>query len=148
MFLDSEFPALLTGLQRASHTFFGEEQGRKRFNLLTYMSCDCQDALEIAPSVVVHSVIWACLLHPGSTNSSGVVGVISASLEAICRRRHQYELAQAAAAAEREGETEWERPPQRQLLAGGGSLAAAGLQMSLEQNRGQHSFNNNFLSSL
>jgi hypothetical protein len=36
-----------------------------------------EDSFMIAPSVVVRSVIWACLVHPGSTNSSGIVGTIA-----------------------------------------------------------------------
>jgi hypothetical protein len=96
-----------------------------------------QDRLEIAPSIVLPSVIWACLLHPGSTNSSGVIGAISGALEKVFVRCHQdEERAARAAAVARGGAEDYEHPPRRQVLSGGGSLAATGLQMSQEQNRG------------
>jgi hypothetical protein len=42
-----------------------------------------EDSLVIAPSVTVRSVVWACLLHPGSTNSSGVVGCACSALTKV-----------------------------------------------------------------
>jgi hypothetical protein len=39
--------------------------------LVAVASLAPEDSLEIAPSVTVRSVIWACLLHPGATNFLG-----------------------------------------------------------------------------
>jgi hypothetical protein len=84
------------------------------------------------------------LLHPGATNSSGVVSTVAKAVQKILQRLHEHEKKRAQDAHNRlvqelpEGEDppELVLPPQRQLLAGGGSLAAMGMQMSMMQNRG------------
>ena len=97
-----------------------------------------EDRFELAPSVTVRSVVWACLLHPGSTNSSGVVGCIADSLMKLCQR--DFKDRDRAARAEAEARTgnlsTYQEPHHRDLLAGGGSLAATGIQMAKEGNRG------------
>lgn len=106
-----------------------------------------EDTLEIAPSVKVRSVIWVLMLHPGATNSSGVTGCIADALQRICARdfdeakvKADRELQRAAAAAAepdtQQGAPETKEPPRRQIIAGGGSLAGTGLEMSQEKNRG------------
>jgi hypothetical protein len=103
--------------------------------LVAVASLAPEDSLEIAPSVTVRSVIWACLLHPGATNSSGVVGCIACALEKLCQRdfREAQAVAKAAAAA---ADAEYVEPLRRQIVAGGGSLASTGLDMSRAHNRG------------
>ena len=90
--------------------------------------------------------MWVCLAHPGSTNSSGVIKIEAAAIEQlfdrlwkfekrVARELHQQTRDQALrdnAAAEVEP---FREPGKRQLLAGGGSLGATGLQMSVSQNR-------------
>ena len=44
--------------------------------LVAVGSCAPEDTFLMAPSVPVRSVAWVCLLHPGSTNSSKIVGSI------------------------------------------------------------------------
>lgn len=103
-----------------------------------------RDRFEPAPSISISSSMWVCLLHPGATNSSGVIRVISMAVEKMFERLWRFEMQEAekthAAAVEAAGEEaeaipDLQLPPKRQLLAGGGSLAATGLQMSLGQNR-------------
>ena len=91
-----------------------------------------EDGLEIAPSVKVRSVVWSCLLHPGSTNSSGVVGCVADAIGKICKRDW---VERKAAASRAQGGAAVE-PHYRDILAGGGSLAGTGVQMSKEANRG------------
>lgn len=43
-------------------------------------SCAPEDTFLIAPSIPVRSVAWVCLLHPGSTNSSKIIGSVGDSL--------------------------------------------------------------------
>eukprot|EP00973_Karenia_brevis_P065565 9114061-Karenia_brevis.AAC.1 len=52
--------------------------------LVAVASLAPEDSLMIAPLVMVRSVIWACLLHPGPANSLGVVGCIAVAIEKIC----------------------------------------------------------------
>ena len=92
-----------------------------------------QARYELAPSVEVPASMWVVLLHPGSTNSSGVIRLVIQSLQRLFAWRAVEETARAEAEVA-EGENVV-YPPRRQLLAGGGSLAATGLQMSLPQNR-------------
>lgn len=106
-----------------------------------------KDRFELTPSIVMSSAVWAVLLHPGSTNSSGVVRVAAAALDLLMRRQHPLDI-EAAEAAEKEAvaaekseaeaaaeageeaaplkKRKFSLPPQRQILAGGGSLAAVG----------------------
>ena len=92
-----------------------------------------QARYELAPSIEVPSSLWVVLLHPGGTNSSGVVRLVIQTLQKLFTWRADVEAAAAEAATEEGKDVEY--PPRRQLLAGGGSLAATGLQMSLSQNR-------------
>lgn len=69
------------------------------------------------------------LLHPGATNSSGVVKTVANAVATMFDWLHIQENSGRPA-------EDAEEVPRRQLLAGGGSLAATGLQMSLQQNRG------------
>ena len=107
-----------------------------------------EDRLELTPSIVLSSATWAVLMHPGSTNSSGVIRVAALALGAMMRRQHPVDIAAAQAAhdaveAAAQGDAAAEAdageqapaakkrkfvsPPQRQILAGGGSLAAVGM---------------------
>ena len=88
-----------------------------------------EDRFEPAPSISIPSSLWVVLLHPGATNSSGVVQAIATSVATMFDWLYAYENNRDLAAQREEA-------PRRQLLAGGGSLAATGLQMSLQQNRG------------
>ena len=92
------------------------------------------DCLKIAPSVKVRSVIWACMVHPGSTNSSRVVGSEGDALVKICQRDFT-ERAKAARDGTAAGNSEYIEPCRREIVAGGGSLAGIGLQMLREINR-------------
>jgi hypothetical protein len=92
--------------------------------------------LQLTPSIVLHAIIWAVLVHPGSTNSSGIIGLVSSSLEQVFDRNHKEELDAAKVQVEENDEEDYVKPPKREILSGGSSLAATGLQMSLEQNRG------------
>ena len=93
-----------------------------------------EDRFEAAPSVRIPSSLWIVLLHPGATNTSGIVHAVASAVQMMFDRLHAEERAKARAMAEDNAEPP-EDPPKRQLLAGGGSLAATGLQMSLRQNR-------------
>ena len=109
-----------------------------------------KDRFELTPSIVMSSAVWAVLLHPGSTNSSGVVRVAAAALDLLMRRQHPLDI-EAAEAAEKEAvaaekadaeaaaeageeaaplkKRKFMVPAQRQILAGGGSLAAVGARL-------------------
>ena len=63
-----------------------------------------------------------------------MVAVVSAAVERLFL--HMYKDECAAAEAHATADEDITYPPRRQLLAGGGSLAAIGMQMSQEQNRG------------
>ena len=92
-----------------------------------------QDRLEPTPSVSIPSSLWVILVQPGSTNSSGVTRIVSDALRLVFDRL--WVLEKRLARQDAENPDEVVEPPRRQLLAGGGSLAATGLQMSLKQNR-------------
>lgn len=107
-----------------------------------------KDRFELAPSIAISSAVWAVLLHPGSTNSSGVVSLASSTLDLLMRRQHPVDVAKAKAefedakadfeaaqdaagvdGADNHGDLKKPKlvlPPPRQVLAGGGSLAAMG----------------------
>jgi hypothetical protein len=102
--------------------------------LVTASSCAPQDRFESAPSIPISSALWTCLIHPGATNSSGIIRVVTSALELMYDWLYDHECEEARRTAEDPGSVTL--PPRRQVLAGGGSLAAVGLQMSLEQNRG------------
>ena len=102
-----------------------------------------KDRFVLSPSLLISAANWAVLLHPGSTNSSGVIRVAAATLDLLMAKQHPADIAaakekaaaEAAAAAEGSGEEDeaapakkrkLELPPQRLILAGGGSLAAMG----------------------
>ena len=116
------------------------------------------DRLELTPSISLPCSAWAVLMHPGSTNSSGVVRVAAAALDALMRRQHPFDVeaakaafdaavaafdaavaadqaAAAAAGAEEDlpkaKKRKFEPPARRQILAGGGSLAAMGPDLSV-----------------
>ena len=93
-----------------------------------------QARYELAPSVDVPSSMWVLLLHPGATNTSGVVKLVVETVQMLMARLEEHENAEAKQAADAEGQ-DIVHPPRRQLLAGGGSLAATGMQMSQKQNR-------------
>ena len=92
-----------------------------------------RDRFVLCPSIKTASAMWICLVQPGATNSSGIISVVAKSVTQLLARLHKHEVE----VAERpEGSPDDVIPPRRQLLAGGGSLAATGLQMSKEENRG------------
>lgn len=98
-----------------------------------------QDRFEPAPSIEVPSSLWIVLLHPGATNTSGVIAVITKAVTALLRRMQKHEEREAKLAYDQQPEStrgDFTVPPLRQLLAGGASLAANGMTMSCKQNRG------------
>ena len=116
--------------------------------LATVAPClDPKNTLELCPSVAVPGSLWTALLHPGSTNSPGLLKVFTKALEKVFQRRNMLELEEAKASFQRE-KSELEEhggdsrglkfvpPPKRKGLAGGGSLAAAGACAAQAQNRG------------
>eukprot|EP00435_Cladocopium_sp_Y103_P055011 s202_g18.t1 len=94
------------------------------------MAVALPDRFVIAPSIVLPNSIWAVLLHPGSVNSSGLILTVATALSTIMTKRHAAEKEMAkrkAQAQEAAGlEPDYDEPPRRQCLAGGGSLAATG----------------------
>ena len=50
-----------------------------------------EDRFETAPSIEVPSSLWIMLLHPGATNSSGVIGVVTKAMAELVARLHKYE---------------------------------------------------------
>ena len=92
--------------------------------------------LELAPSIEVPPSLWICLCQPGATNSSGVIKVFSTAIQQLFARRFQDERRQHEGGADGEPDGAGAaRPRMRKGLAGGGSLAAVGLQLSQKQNR-------------
>ena len=87
-----------------------------------------RDRMELCPSILVPSTLWICLCHPGATNSSGVIRVVSQAMEKLYQRMFEVETE-----AMKDQNT---KPLLRKGLAGGGSLAAAGHAASQPQNRG------------
>ena len=77
--------------------------------------------------------MWVLLLHPGATNSSGLIKMAAEAVQLLLTWVHEKEIKRAKREVA-EGE-EPVLPPRRQLLAGGGSIGATGAQMSLKQNR-------------
>ena len=82
-------------------------------------------------------------MHPGATNTSGVLRVVTLAANLLTARLQKYADATRKVVAERESPppsdgaaVESVHPPQRLLLAGGGSAAAAGMQQRLAENRG------------
>ena len=93
-----------------------------------------QDRFEPAPSIALPSSMWVCLLHPGATNTSAVVGIVSKAAAIMCDRLHRLECEKARQEANGT-DADYVQPCRRELLSGGGSLAATGMQMSSQQNR-------------
>ncbi|CAK0862761.1 unnamed protein product, partial [Prorocentrum cordatum] len=98
-----------------------------------------EDRFETAPSIEVQSSLWIILIHPGATNSSGVISLVTKAMTKLVNRLHKYETDSYdahynALSAEERGE--YDPPPRRQVLAGGASLPANGMIMSCHQNRG------------
>ena len=64
---------------------------------LALMSCapalSPRDRMEMFPSNEISAVVWACLCHPGATNSSGVIKVFHRALGTIMHRMEQCETA-------------------------------------------------------
>ena len=108
-----------------------------------------KDVFQLCKSVEVPGSLWTMLLHPGSTNTSGLLKVLTNSMELIYDRRNEEEYNEAsqkhkdecdkvrteAQDPEKARLPKFEPPPRRKGLAGGGSLAAAGFTASREQNR-------------
>ena len=97
-----------------------------------------QARYELAPSVEVQSAMWVLLLQPGATNSSGTVKLVVQTVQLLMDWLHQLETQehqQVLATATAADTEKPQRPVLRHLLAGGGSLAATGVQMSLKHNR-------------
>ena len=99
-----------------------------------------QDRFEPTPAISLPSSMWVCMVHPGATNSSGVIQVTSRAAEQMFARLNKIERARAeedaVAAFDIDGKDHKPHyPPAREILAGGGSLAATGMQMSMGQNR-------------
>ncbi|CAJ1339118.1 unnamed protein product, partial [Effrenium voratum] len=103
-----------------------------------------RDRLQLCESILIPGSIWACLIHPGATNTSGIIKMVTKAWELIYARRNAVE--EAAALAEARAQMASQEggdapakvvaPPKRKGLAGGGSLAAAGFAASQTQNRG------------
>ena len=88
-----------------------------------------RDILELAPSVEVHGALWTCLLHLGSSNSSGLLKLLQKAMELIYERSNKAEykalkdehdrtkLAAEAAATQGHGKgcevKEFKAPPKR-----------------------------------
>ena len=91
----------------------------------------------LTPSIEVAAALWVVLCQPVSTNSSGVVRVISRAVQKLFDRLHKSEIASYTAThAAANAQAASSSPlPRRVGLAGGGSLAAMGLQMSQKQSR-------------
>ena len=102
---------------------------------LALMSCapalSPRDRMEMFPSNEIRAVVWACLCHPGATNSSGVIKVFHRALGTIMHRMEQCETAIGHA----NGQNAKFKAKKRTIVAGGGSVAATGLQMASEENR-------------
>ena len=93
---------------------------------------------KLAPSVPVPTSTWLLFLQPGAANGSGVIRLMPDTVSLLFEWLHQAEIhdARAEASTQRaDAEAAVELPPRRQLVAGGGSVAATGMQMSLTQNR-------------
>ena len=90
-----------------------------------------QDVMNLAPSIPVRAVVWGCLCHPGATNSSGVIRIFGKAIEIVLKRMQVHE----SIVGQLQGNGNHYEAEERQLLAGGGSVAACGLQMSSERNR-------------
>ena len=54
-----------------------------------------QDRCEPAPSIALLSSVRVCLLHPGSTNTSAVVGIVFKAAAIMCDRLHKLECEKA-----------------------------------------------------
>jgi hypothetical protein len=90
-----------------------------------------KDRFEPAPSISTPSSMWTCLIHPGSTNSSGVLRVTASAVEKMFARQWLEEMAEArdkhareVAAADGDPAavvSAFVEPAKRQLLGGGGS---------------------------
>jgi hypothetical protein len=104
------------------------------FAILTIISALVPaDRFRHCPALKVSSAMWVNLLHPGATNSSGVIALVARTVEKLMTRLHADEKREAEENTPADEATTY--PPKRHLLAGGGSLAATGLQMSQGQNR-------------
>lgn len=98
-----------------------------------------EDRFATAPSIEVPSSLWIILLHPGATNTSGVIGLVTKVMTQLSTRLQAYEKArydEAYNAVPEEERPDYDPPPRRQVLAGGASMAANGQLMSCKQNRG------------
>lgn len=98
-----------------------------------------QDRFVSAPSIDVPSSLWIIMCHPGATNTSGVISLVTNSLNKLMKMMHAYETNTAEAAYAQLPDADrppYEEPPRRQVLAGGASMAANGQIMSCRQNRG------------
>ncbi|CAK0824195.1 unnamed protein product, partial [Prorocentrum cordatum] len=84
-----------------------------------------EDHFETAPSIEVQSSLWSILIHPGATNSSGVISVVTKAMTKLVNRLHKYETDSYDA-----------HYNALSVLAGGASLPANGMIMSCHQNRG------------
>ena len=75
-----------------------------------------EDRFEPAPSISIPSSLWVVLLHPGATNSSGVVQAIATSVATMFDWLYAYENNRDLAAQREEAEPEPEvEPPQPPL---------------------------------
>ena len=54
-----------------------------------------RDVLVFCPSVEVLGTLWACLLHPGSCNSSGSLTMLNKSMELLYDRLYSEECCEA-----------------------------------------------------
>ena len=98
-----------------------------------------EDRIEPAPSISLPSSLWIVMMHPGATNSSGVIAVTSKAITKMLAANHKSEEEKAKeewqALPEEDRSKKFVAPTKRQILAGGVSLAANGIQMSLGRNR-------------
>lgn len=103
--------------------------------LLTVVSgCIPEARFHFAPSIQIPASLWICLLHPGSTNTSGVGGTVTKAINLMLDQIYLEEYNAEAQLAQRDGR-EPVYPSKRQLLVGGGSVGATGMQMSKAENR-------------
>ena len=102
-------------------------------------ACIPQDRYEPAPSIEIASSLWIVLVHPGATNSSGVVMVVAKAVRQLFRALHKWETDRDRKKHEELDENqrpaEFQPPLERTIIAGGASMAVNGLIMSQEQNR-------------
>ena len=134
--LDEDFAVSLCPALMEVCKMIGETQGLGwEWPCLALICCapglSPRDVMDLAPSIPVRAVVWGCLCHPGATNSSGVIRIFGKAIGRVLKRMQAHETI----VGQLQGNGNHYEAEERQLLAGGGSVAACGLQMSSERNR-------------